>query len=120
MPHPVVHWEIGGRDLAAMREFYAKAFGWAITDAGPNYALVEAVGPGLAGGLMQAPEQSPPYVTIYVQVDDLDAALEEISSLGGSTLVPPQAISDTSRFAMFQDPEGNVVGLLQASGPIVD
>ena len=43
MPQPVVLWEIGGRDLAAMREFCAKAFGWAITDAGPNYALVEAV-----------------------------------------------------------------------------
>jgi hypothetical protein len=119
MPQPVVHWEIGGRDLPALRDFYAKAFGWTITDAGPTYALVQAVNGGLGGGLMQASEQTPPYVTIYVQVDDLDAALAEIAELGGTTLVPPTAINDTSWFALFRDPEGNVVGLLRATEPIV-
>lgn len=119
MARPVVHWEIGGRDMPALRQFYAKAFGWTITDAGPAYCLVHPADDGLGGGLMQVSDQMPPYVTVYVQVDDLDAALGEIAALGGTTLVPPTLINDTASFAMFRDPEGNVVGLLKASGPIV-
>jgi uncharacterized protein len=120
MARPVVHFEIGGRDLPALRDFYAKAFGWTITDAGPDYALIEAADGGLGGGLMRARDEIPPYVTVYVQVDDLETALEEVTGLGGTTLVPPMAINETASFAMFSDPEGNVVGLLRATGPIAD
>jgi hypothetical protein len=118
MKHPVVHWEIGGRDAAALRDFYHQAFGWTMTPAGPNYTLVAPVDGGFGGGIMQAPAGAPPYVTVYVQVDDLDAALAEIRRLGGDPLVPPTAIDDSASFAMFTDPEGHVVGLLRASGPI--
>jgi len=39
--------------MSALREFYAKAFGWTITDAGPNYCLVQPADGGLGGGIMQ-------------------------------------------------------------------
>ena len=118
MSHPVVHWEIGGRDAAMLREFYHKAFGWEMGDAGPNYTLVTPADGGLGGGIMRLPEGVAPYVTVYVQVDDLDGALTEIRHLGGETVVPPTAIDESSSFAMFADPEGHVVGLLRAAGPI--
>ena len=113
MAYPVVHWEIGGRDMPALRDFYAKAFGWTVTDADSSYAMVAAAEGGLGGGLMQTPDGVPPYVTVYVQVDDLDAALEEITQLGGTRLIPPTAVSESVSFAMFRDPQGNVVGLLK-------
>jgi predicted enzyme related to lactoylglutathione lyase len=118
MTNPVVHWEIGGRDLAALREFYSKAFGWAISEDDTGYQLVQPADGGLGGGLMQTRDDMPAYVTIYVQVEDLDAALGTISSLGGIPLVPPTTINDRAAFALFRDPEGNVVGLLHAAGPI--
>jgi predicted enzyme related to lactoylglutathione lyase len=118
MSNPVVHFEIGGRDLPALREFYGKAFGWSISDAGANYAIVAAGESGIGGGLMQATDQMPQYVTVYVQVDDLRTALAEISTLGGTTLVEPTPISDMSSFALFRDPQGNVVGLLESTGAI--
>ncbi|GID29845.1 VOC family protein [Paractinoplanes brasiliensis] len=120
MPNPVVHWEIGGRDLETLQDFYAKAFGWTIRDGGPGYRMVDRVGGGLGGGLMQAREQAPPYVTIYVQVEDLETALKLIGDLGGTPLVPPTPIDDSMSFALFRDPEGNVVGLLRAATPITD
>jgi uncharacterized protein len=118
MAHPVVHWEIAGKDMPALREFYTKAFGWTITEAGPLYSLVQPVDGGLGGAIMQTAAEVPPYVAVYVQVDDLDTALEQIGELGGTLLVPPTAINATTSFAMFRDPEGNVVGLLKAAGPI--
>jgi predicted enzyme related to lactoylglutathione lyase len=116
--HPVVHWEIGGQDAPALREFYSKAFGWQMIDAGPEYTLVHATGDGFGGGIMQAREGVPSYATIYVAVDDLQAQLSAIESLGGKTIVPPTTISPTASFALFADPEGTVIGLLKQTEPV--
>lgn len=118
MAHPVVHWEIGSPDAAQATEFYAKAFGWRTTDAGPEYTLVEPVDGGFGGGIMQTRPDVPAYVTNYLQVDDLDAKLAEIVELGGQTIVTPTQISPSASFAMFADPSGNVVGLLHQTGPV--
>ncbi|MEU0869530.1 VOC family protein [Nocardia brasiliensis] len=112
---PVVHWEIGGPDAAALREFYAKTFGWTMSSAGPDYTIVDGAEGGLGGGIMQNQPNMPPYVTVYIRVADLDAKLTEIEKLGGSALVRPTAIDDTMSFALFTDPGGAVVGLLQQS-----
>ncbi len=116
MSHPVVHWEIAGRNVPVLREFYAKAFGWTFVDVGPTDCLVNPGEGGVGGGLMETPEGVPPYVTVYIRVDDLDATLAEIAALGGTVLVPPTAINETARFAMFTDPDGNRVGLLKTTG----
>ncbi len=116
MNHPVVHWEIGGPDAAALRQFYGNAFGWAMTEAGPGYTMVDSGAGGLGGGIMQTPAGVPPYATVYVRVDDLEAKLAEIGQLGGKTVVPPTKISDAMSFAMFADPGGAVVGLLHGMG----
>jgi predicted enzyme related to lactoylglutathione lyase len=55
----------------------------------------------------------PPYVTLYVSVDDLGASLERAASLGGRTLVTPTPITGIRAFATFSDPEGNTIGLMK-------
>jgi predicted enzyme related to lactoylglutathione lyase len=50
-------------------------------------------------------------VTIYVQVPDLQAALDQAVALGGKVLMPPTEIPGVVTLAMFADPEGNVIGL---------
>jgi predicted enzyme related to lactoylglutathione lyase len=46
-------------------------------------------------------------------VDDLAACLKKAESMGGKTVVPPTEIPDMVTFAQFQDPEGNIVGLVK-------
>lgn len=122
MSHPVVHWEIGARDVAALGKFYADLFGWTVSPAegGSGYRQVlPGADGGLGGGIMQVPEGVPPYVTFYVQVEDLDAALARAESLGGKAVVPPmpiEGVAEVSGFAMFSDPDGNVVGVLKMTG----
>jgi predicted enzyme related to lactoylglutathione lyase len=111
MAHPVVHWEIGGRDAESLRRFYTDLFGWQIDESDAEYGLVET-GDGVGGGIMRTPDAVPPYVTIYVQVGDLDRALRRVEELGGKELKGPTPIRDVGAFALFQDPEGNVIGLL--------
>jgi predicted enzyme related to lactoylglutathione lyase len=108
MGHPVVHFEIGGRDIAKTQEFYAKLFDWKITPMGPA-AMIDT-GEGIPGHITALGHEPNHYTIFYVEVDDVAAYLEKVKGLGGKTLVPPVTIP-TGTFAWFQDPEGNTVGL---------
>jgi len=115
MAHPVVHFEIAGKDGKKLQEFYGKLFDWKIeVDPAMNYGMVDTGGEGgINGGVFQAQAEMPPYLTFYVQVDDLQAYLDRAVSLGGSVMVPPTPIPNIGAFAMFHDPEGNLVGLFK-------
>ena len=93
--------------------FYADLFGWTITDAGREYALVVPSEPGIGGGILQVTDGMPTYLTLYVQVERLEEALARALALGATAVVGPRAIPGVGRFAMFQDPEGHLVGLLE-------
>jgi uncharacterized protein len=113
MGRPVVHFEIGCRNLPKMQEFYSQIFDWKLQSMGP--AAMIAAETGGIGGHMTALGHEPHHYTIfYVEVDDVAAYLKKAESLGGKTLVPPVKIP-TGTFAWMQDPEGNTVGLWKAS-----
>lgn len=112
MSSPVVHWEIAGKSESGLVEFYSRLFGWQVNTENPEYGLVEGSDGGIGGGIMSLPESVPAYVTIYVQVDDLEGAIAKAAELGGGLIRPPEAIPGVGRFALIRDPEGNVIGLL--------
>jgi predicted enzyme related to lactoylglutathione lyase len=114
MARPVVHFEIGATDAAKINEFYRQMFDWSIDTSMPGYGLIAATGGGgIGGGILQTREGMPPYLTFYVAVDDLAAALVKAESLGGKTIVPPTPIPNVGAFAMFEDPEGHMIGLMK-------
>jgi predicted enzyme related to lactoylglutathione lyase len=109
MARPVVHFEIGCRDIQKTQEFYGKLFDWKIYGQGP--AAMIAAGPGGIPGHMTALGHEPyHYTTFYVDVEDVQQYLSKATRLGGKTLVPPVDIPEGT-FAWFQDLEGNTVGL---------
>lgn len=113
MAHPVVHWEIGAKEATALNFFYRQLFGWSIETNMPGYGLVAADGGGIGGGILQTVGDMPAYVTVYVAVEDLAATLERAQELGGKTVVPPTPIRGVGAFAMFEDPEGHMIGLIR-------
>ena len=113
MPGPVIHFEIGARDAAKIGEFYKQLFGWTVDNSMPGYGLIAGEGGGIGGGILQMEQDMPPYVTFYVAVDDLAASLAEAGRLGGKTVVPPTPIPNVGAFAMLEDPEGHMIGLMK-------
>lgn len=110
MGQPIVHFEIGCRDRGKTGAFFARLFNWQITDAGPVSTI--DTGNGISGHINAMGHEPHHYVTVYVQVDDVQAYLTKAEALGGKTLIPPMEIP-TGFFAWFADPDGNIVGLLQ-------
>lgn len=115
MASPVVHWEIGAADAAKLGTFYQELFGWQITPAGPEYSLVAGADGGIGGGILQVSGHVPPYLTFYVQVDELEATLRHALGLGAGDVVPPTTMTGIGRFAMIEDLEGHPIGLLEAA-----
>lgn len=113
MPNPVVHWEILGRDGKQLQDFYARLFEWHVDANNPhNYGMVDTHVPGTVNGGIGAGDGAP-RVTVFVQVDDLQAYLNKAERLGGKTVMPPTEIPNMVTFALFSDPDGNVIGLVK-------
>jgi predicted enzyme related to lactoylglutathione lyase len=121
MGRPVVHFEVMGKDADALRLFYAELFDWKI-DANNdlNYGMVSpddnpaggAGTSGIGGGIGQMPEgMGPGYATFYVDVDDVEAALQSAERLGGSRVMGPMDVMEGLVIGMFTDPEGHLIGL---------
>lgn len=114
MGSPVVHFEINTKDAEALGKFYSDLFGWHTTSAPElNYVTIDThSGRGINGGFSNT--EDPVNTRIYIEVEDLDKALEVIESLGGKTLSPPVEIPNIVTFAVFSDPQGNVLGLVRS------
>ncbi len=112
MPYPVTHFEINAKDTRAQQKFYGDLFGWHIDTNQPGgYGLIDthSAGAGINGGIAAA-QGGRSFVTFYVETEDLEATLARATQLGGSVIVPPMSMGPVT-FALFSDPEGNVVGL---------
>jgi predicted enzyme related to lactoylglutathione lyase len=115
MGQPVVHFEIMGNDALKLHKFYAELFNWKLGEATAEmgyYALIEAASSGLPGGIGQTPDGNS-LVTLYVQVPDLQATLDQAVATGGKVRMPPTEIPGIVTLAQFTDPEGNVIGLIK-------
>jgi len=111
----IVHVEVIGKDGKKLQGFYSKLFDWAVDTHNPmNYGTFSSDDAGVGGGIASAQPGGPNRVTFYVEVEDLDAYLERAESLGGKTIMEPSSVPGGPRLAMFTDPEGNIVGLIQA------
>lgn len=116
MANPVVWFEVLGQDGANLQRFYADLFGWAFKAEGPRgYGTVESPPgkKGIPGGIGPAHEGARPQLTFYVAAPDLGATLAQAERGGGRVVMPPQQLQEGPRIAMFQDPEGHVVGLVE-------
>jgi predicted enzyme related to lactoylglutathione lyase len=120
MGQPVMHFEVIGKDGAALRSFYSDLFGWEIDADNPmNYGMVQREGNlspegiGIGGGIGQGPDGYGGHVTFYIGVPDVEAALAKAESLGGTRVMGPEKVMDQVELGHFTDPEGHVIGVVR-------
>ena len=131
MANPVVHFQLCAQDVDAMSAFYRDVFGWHIApraltsiDAGVTgaYSYIEPEGGGTPGGISsRIPDKGG--AVLVIEVDDIAATMEQVVRLGGRAYpkVQPERMAMASpdgtdtRFELeeFEDPEGNLVGIIQ-------
>jgi uncharacterized protein len=122
MGRPVVHFEIIGNDATALGQFYSELFGWNINaDNEYHYGVIAREdnlnhdGVGIGGGIGNAMNGGDGYVTVYVEVPDVEATLAKAESLGAKRLMGPEQMTGSAgqmTLGMFADAEGHVMGVI--------
>ncbi len=110
----ITHIDIPVADTAQARTFYSTLFGWQINDIPgfEGYPMWQAPNQISGGGLAPRGEGFT-QPRSYVEVDSIEDTLALVGEKGGRTLMEKSPISETSWWAIFEDPDGNVVGLYE-------
>lgn len=113
MGRPVVQWQLVTRDPQGAAHFYGELFGWETDDDNPmGYRRVDPGGDrGIPGGIWPAPPEATSFFQLFVEVEDVDAAVAKAEELGGSVVIAPQSMPEGDRMAVIHDPEGVPVAL---------
>ena len=118
MPNPVVHFEIQSADAEKTQTFFQDIFGWQLNVIpAMGYALVDTETESGIGGGIGVSQDGQTRVTFYIEVDDAQAYLDRAVEAGGQVVMPVTAIPDAVTMALFADPAGAIVGLVEADVP---
>ena len=115
MAHPVMWFEVLGSDGGKLQQFYGDLFGWTF-DVIPsiNYGVAKTGDArGIPGGIGQAFPGTRSWVTFYTETSDVTASLQKAVALGGKVITPRTVLPDVT-LGIFEDPEGHVLGLVEA------
>jgi predicted enzyme related to lactoylglutathione lyase len=108
--------ELGTTDADGAQRFYEQVFSWTTKDQGEEYGGYRIFhrGEEQVGGLMKNPDPSIPAAwTPYVGVEDTDAICKKAIELGAKAIVEPMDVPNIGRFAILQDPQGAVFGIIR-------
>ena len=119
-PHGSWIWyELLTTDADAALDFYTKVVGWTpskFEGAPSDYTILNAGDDGV-GGVMKNPMPTPPAWLGYIGVDDVDATVAKIESLGGKVHMPPTTMDQVGRMAMVEDPQGVKFYVMRGASP---
>ena len=117
--HKIVHWELMGPDADKLGAFYNNLFGWELQsyEGIDNYNMVDEKQAGIGGAIGAGNEHMPNYQTIYIQVESVDEHLGKAEANGGTTVLPRTVVPGAVTFGLFNDPAGNLVGVVEAETP---
>jgi len=117
----IVHFEIAAADADMLADFYSHAFGWKFEKApmpGMDYWLISTGPRGKSlGGGMYKKEDPDDRGRNYVNVDNIDTAIETFKAAGGTEVVGKMQVPGMGWSFIGADPEGNHIALWQANMP---
>ncbi|MEA2611151.1 MAG: uncharacterized protein QOG32_877 [Chloroflexota bacterium] len=110
----IIHFEVVGKDGAALQRYYSDLFGWTFnTDNPGGYGMSDPSETGLVVGVGSTQDGSAGHVTGYVRVADVGAALDKAVALGGKVIMPKFSPDGIAQLGLLADPEGHIIGLTE-------
>ena len=115
--NPIIWWEIASHDAERSAGFLKKVFGWEIKYDKENkiydFPIPEGESRLMGGEVFTLKKAKLPFLTLYIQVDDINEKAKLIEELGGFILEPPFEISSGSRICLFNEPSGVTLAMLE-------
>ena len=119
----VLYMEFPSKDIDRAQRFWSGILGWEFGTGLADTFDYRMAQVGQEAGVALTPADEPGHPNVYVETDDLDAAMARVQELGGETgdvsVIPDRIGTELpslpmhGRFAACVDSEGNVFHLLQ-------
>jgi predicted enzyme related to lactoylglutathione lyase len=111
----IVHFDVPTEDVERAKKFYSSLFGWQFQSfPDMQYYLFTTTNldgtPGVGGGMGKRMDPSQRMMN-YFGVPSIDAAMNQVKSLGGKVLTEKMAVPGMGFLANCMDTEGNFFGL---------
>lgn len=130
----IVHFELPVDDVKRAQDFYGQIFGWEFNtfdmpSGEPYYGVrttevddkFQPKNPGTINGGMMKRANPGQVFTNYINVESIDDVLAKVTNMGGKVMMPKSEIAPGMGWiALFQDTEGNMMGLHQMSQHMQD
>jgi predicted enzyme related to lactoylglutathione lyase len=111
----IVHFDVPAEDVERAKKFYSGLLGWKFESfTAMQYNLISTTNldgsPGVGGGMGKRMDPSQRMMN-YFGVPSIDAAMEQVKSLGGKVLTGRMSVPGMGFLANCIDSEGNAFGL---------
>jgi predicted enzyme related to lactoylglutathione lyase len=111
----LAHVEIPSTDLERSKDFFTKLFGWEFKAFGNGYLLYNTH-KGFTVGLRKSDSIAKGDTTIFhIRVNSVEEYLNKAKESGGDIFRGKTIIPAMGAYALFKDPDGNVIGLYQGN-----
>ncbi|WP_109472043.1 VOC family protein [Ornithinimicrobium cavernae] len=117
MPHgDITHIDIPVGDMERAKGFYSGLFGWQIAEVPgfEGYPMWQAPNQ-ISGGGLAPRDEGFTQPRSYVEVDSIEETLAKAQEQGGKVVMDKSPISETSWWAILEDPDGNHIGLYEGT-----
>lgn len=115
-----IWYELWCGDPARAQDFYAEVIGWTFEDPGDGYVHIQAPDGDLVGGMTPIRPEMPgarPAWLAYLSVEDVDRAVADLQTVGGTLTMPAIEMDNVGRFALVADPQGAAFYAIKPSPP---
>ncbi|RAV31888.1 VOC family protein [Corynebacterium heidelbergense] len=102
--------DLATTDVARVKPFYQRVFGWDYRQEGPGYTVALRDGMPVAG-IAEVPEGSSPIWGLSLYAPDVQQAHDAAVEHGANSVLAPENLGDRGSMALVVDPAGAAVGL---------
>jgi predicted enzyme related to lactoylglutathione lyase len=109
----IEHFEIPADDVERAQAFYGGVFRFSFDKWDDDNIMIRPGDGGIGGDIHK--RSAIAHATFVITVDDIDAALASVEGAGGKRIGDIESMGSDARYAYFEDPEGNVIGVYETS-----
>ena len=126
MSNKIMWLEVASTDIPASAKFYGDLFGWPIVrDEQMDYTMTGFEGDETGVGFSPVGDArsfvgAAGSVLVYVDVADIDASIARAKELGAPILLDKMEIPTVGWMAIFGDPGGNRIAVMQGMPPVAE
>ncbi len=115
--NPIVFWELASHDMEKSVQFFRKVFDWQIefSDRLGFYIIPESTlsGEAVEGGIFTLKRAKLPFLTLYIQVEDIEEKAKLVEEAGGWIVEKPNELPSRTKICLFNEPSGVTFAMIQ-------